>query len=89
MLITSDSKFGKFISNHFFSLIIISISSLLYGVYNNDYYGSFLWFLIVFSCSFFASGRGKKPKVFRNAAITINLLYLILFPLTDLIALIN
>ena len=72
MLIISDSKIGKLISNNFFSLVIILITSILYGVYNNDYYGDFLWFFIVFCLAFFASKRGTNPKIFRNVTIFIN-----------------
>ena len=83
MLITSKSKLGKFIRKHNVALLFLTCTSFFYGIYNNDYYGVFVWFFFVFGFLFLISNFGKNAKTLKIGAIIICTLYFILYPLTD------
>lgn len=89
MLINSETQLGKFIIRHKVALMFLMFTSIFYGIYNDDYYGVFVWFFLLFIIPFFLSNFGKNAKIFKISSIIICLLYFILYPFVDILRQLN
>ena len=79
------SKLGKFILKHKVGLLLITFTSILYSIWENDFpYGILVLFVIMFSFLFLISSFGKDARVFRIGAIIILILYFWFYIRTDI-----